>query len=433
MRLDGKTLTVSLCLLSLSAYLKAAPTSKQPTPAISTLSLTRDSISLIDPGEVLLHWTAPGDDSLVGRATGYDMRYLPESWGPINTDPEWNLAILCSGEPTPSPSGQVDSMIVADLEPGSGYYFCVRAFDDAGNYSGLSNSPLMVAAAGPPPDIMPPTLLSPPDGANISDFSPSLDWSDVSGADFYEVQVDNNSSFSSPERSSAPSVSQWTIIPDLVLGTWFWRVRAHGSPGFSNWTNPWSFAVAALPPFGPPVLLSPGNGATVYDVSPTLDWADVSDADFYQVVVDDDSDFSSLDRYSAQDSSRWTVSPELTAETWYWMVRSHGTPGFSGWSVVWHFTVSDSLPDYVPGDANGSGILNGNDVTYLLNYLRGGPPPPPPIWRADANGDCIVNGTDVSYLVNYLKGWGEPPIGSDCDPVVVGERPPAPDRTLEMH
>jgi hypothetical protein len=428
MRLDGKTLTVSLYLLSFSAYLKAAPTSKQATPASSSRSSARGPISLIDPGEVLLHWTAPGDDSLAGLASGYDMRYLPESWGPINTNQEWNLANLCSGEPVPSPSGQLDSMIVAELEPGSGYYFCVRAFDDAGNYSGFSNSPLMVAADGPPPDILPPTLLSPPDNADISDFSPSLDWSDVFGADFYEIQVDNSSNFSSPERSSAPSVSQWTVVPDLATGTWYWRVRAHGGSGYSSWTTPWSFVITILPPFGPPQLLSPPDGAYLGDHSPLLDWGDVDGAIFYQVVVDDDPDFSSLDRYSAVDSSGWTVSPDLPGGDWYWMARTRGSSGFSGWSDVWHFIASDSLPDYVPGDANGSGVLNGNDVTFLLNYLRGGPPPPPPIWRADANGDCIVNGTDVSYLVNFFKGWGQPPVGNDCGPVVARERQPAPDR-----
>jgi hypothetical protein len=32
----------------------------------------------------------------------------------------------------------------------------------------------------------------------------------------------------------------------------------------------------------------------------------------------------------------------------------------------------------------------------------------------DANGDCAVNGIDVVYLVNYLKGMGSPPVAGDC-------------------
>jgi hypothetical protein len=32
----------------------------------------------------------------------------------------------------------------------------------------------------------------------------------------------------------------------------------------------------------------------------------------------------------------------------------------------------------------------------------------------DANGDCRVNGIDVVYLVNYLKGIGQPPSVGNC-------------------
>jgi len=32
----------------------------------------------------------------------------------------------------------------------------------------------------------------------------------------------------------------------------------------------------------------------------------------------------------------------------------------------------------------------------------------------DTNGDCLVNGIDVMYLVNYLKGIGSPPIWGGC-------------------
>ncbi len=70
-------------------------------------------------------------------------------------------------------------------------------------------------------------------------------------------------------------------------------------------------------------------------------------------------------------------------------------------------------PPYEPGDANGSGDVNGLDVVYLVNYLKGGGPAPDPLLRGDANGDCVTNGLDVVYLVNYFKG-GPAPFRGNC-------------------
>jgi predicted glutamine amidotransferase len=84
--------------------------------------------------------------------------------------------------------------------------------------------------------------------------------------------------------------------------------------------------------------------------------------------------------------------------------------------------------NYIPGDANGSGVFNGIDVTYSVSYLKGMSPPPVDICpcpyhgllyaAADANGDCLFNGLDVVYSVNYLKTGRRRPIGCpDCPPI----------------
>jgi hypothetical protein len=71
-------------------------------------------------------------------------------------------------------------------------------------------------------------------------------------------------------------------------------------------------------------------------------------------------------------------------------------------------------PGYLPGDANSSGDVNGIDVVYMINYLKGGGQAPNPLLRGDANGDCSTNGVDVVYLINYLKGQGRPPVLGNC-------------------
>jgi Zn-dependent M28 family amino/carboxypeptidase len=74
----------------------------------------------------------------------------------------------------------------------------------------------------------------------------------------------------------------------------------------------------------------------------------------------------------------------------------------------------DFGPQYLAGDANANGQVNGLDVVYLVNFLKGGPRPPEPFLRGDANGNCEVNGLDVIYLVNFLKGLGAAPFYGDC-------------------
>jgi hypothetical protein len=67
---------------------------------------------------------------------------------------------------------------------------------------------------------------------------------------------------------------------------------------------------------------------------------------------------------------------------------------------------------YVIGDINGSGVANGLDVTYAVNYFENEEwiywcncPPYGQIAPAgDVNGNCQFNGIDITYLVNYFKG-----------------------------
>lgn len=97
-------------------------------------------------GEVLLHWTAPGDDNYQGRAAAYDIRYRQYIYGPIDNESRWQNATQVYGEPSPSLAGIRDSMLVSGLEPGERYYFGIKTRDEVGNSSGLSNSPSITAS-----------------------------------------------------------------------------------------------------------------------------------------------------------------------------------------------------------------------------------------------------------------------------------------------
>ena len=89
-------------------------------------------------GEVILKWTAPGDDENVGRATEYIIRYSERE---ITNYATWCEANDVTGEPVPKDARSEETFSVSNLTPGRKYYFAIRAVDDVGNKSILSNSP----------------------------------------------------------------------------------------------------------------------------------------------------------------------------------------------------------------------------------------------------------------------------------------------------
>jgi len=82
-----------------------------------------------------LRWTAPGDDSVFGRATLYDMR---RSSTPI-TELNFNTAAQVTGLSAPAAAGTAETFTVSGLTSGVQYYFALRSKDDAGNWSKISN------------------------------------------------------------------------------------------------------------------------------------------------------------------------------------------------------------------------------------------------------------------------------------------------------
>lgn len=111
--------------------LPAAADAVRPAP-ITTLAITGTTETT-----AALRWTAVGDDSVTGTATSYEVRY---STAPI-TAANWSAATQATGEPAPTAAGTVQNFTVTGLTRETAYYFAIRAADEAGNMSALSNVP----------------------------------------------------------------------------------------------------------------------------------------------------------------------------------------------------------------------------------------------------------------------------------------------------
>lgn len=90
---------------------------------------------------VTLVWTTPGDDSLTGVATAYDMRYSQQ---PI-VSTNFATATPVVSLPTPAPPGSTQSVTVNGLQGATVYYFAIKTVDDRGNWSAISNVVIRVS------------------------------------------------------------------------------------------------------------------------------------------------------------------------------------------------------------------------------------------------------------------------------------------------
>ena len=101
------------------------------TPPAAVTDLT---VGASTQTSLILTWTAPGDNGMMGRATEYDIRYSTSSGA------EWDTMTQVSGEPRPKEAGQSEGFDVSGLTPGTTYYFQMKTRDE-GNWSGVSNMP----------------------------------------------------------------------------------------------------------------------------------------------------------------------------------------------------------------------------------------------------------------------------------------------------
>jgi hypothetical protein len=111
------------------------------------------------------------------------------------------------------------------------YYLRVRAYSPDLNPGKFSKTYAFTVDSTPPP---PPTLVSP---ANVSATPrrPWLKWSATDGVK-YQIEVDNNVDFSSPEFSATTTKTSLQA-KNLLARTYYWRVRTSDAAG--NWSN-WS-------------------------------------------------------------------------------------------------------------------------------------------------------------------------------------------------
>jgi hypothetical protein len=213
---------------------------------------------------------------------------------------------------------------------------------------GASAGNLSFSVTLPPPN---PNSTNWPVGTVVPTSSqPTFDWSPVSGATNYTVQVSNQSGFPQKEaciacyesvqntftNTYAVIATSFKVPTALATGTtYYWRLRANTSTTQGVWSN--SFAFTVVNPPSSPLLVFPDNGATGLTGSVQLVWTPTANTKRYELQVSRDVNFANL----IQTTDTLTIStfrmPAFTAGSpvdYFWRVRSVGDGGNSSWTDV---------------------------------------------------------------------------------------------------
>jgi hypothetical protein len=262
------------------------------------------------------------------------------------------------------------------------FYWRVRSRDAVENVGAWSASRIINIY---PPLTLGPALRSPAASATTRSTQLTFIWDNVTNGNTYQIQIDNNNSFASPEQDYTGGEGELSYtVETLTGGIWYWHVRAinvFDEPG--AWSSPRSFTVDATPPLSP-VLSSPFDNAIVR-VTPEFKWSSAISASNYQFQYDITPDFLSPVYTSDWLTTTSHTPPAMTLDSYYWRVRARDAVGNVGtWSTIFIINIYPPIPvapvllspaasaltaDPTP-NFTWSGVTNGNTYQIQIDHLN---------------------------------------------------------------
>lgn len=180
------------------------------------------------------------------------------------------------------------------------------------------------------PQLKAPILRSPRSGGATNNTTPNFVWQKVAGAQSYNIQIDNNNDFTSPEHTINNIVGTNYNLTNLPEGTHYWRVQANdvsGNPG--KWSAVRTIIIDTTPPSAP-VLVSPVDAFNSLSRTITFRWQSSSGAVQYRLKINKDVNVFSNPTYTI---TLRTLSRRMTLPVgeYYWCVEARDALG--NWST----------------------------------------------------------------------------------------------------
>lgn len=200
------------------------------------------------------------------------------------------------------------------------YYYRVRA-ENAAAVSGWSQTRTAGVLPGTP------TLQLTPDATHPDAYL--LAWSQVAGADSYQLQESSNAGFTSPTTRYLGSALSYAVTGQAG-GDWYYRVAAANQAGSGAWSTTEISITVPAPALASPVLgaiSNPDHSDTF-----TLTWTTVSGATAYILEASPDPYFSVTTPVYTGGQAAFQMTTE-SGGYWYFRVRATAPGQWSAWSL----------------------------------------------------------------------------------------------------
>ncbi len=206
---------------------------------------------------------------------------------------------------------------------------------------------------------------------SISFATPTFSWDISEGAMSYDLQVDNDSNFGSPEINVTTAQNSYTHSDTLRNGLYYWRVRI-SRDGIQNSDKNWSDVKVFDLKLPVPKNLAPHipEKEKAVGTTPTFCWSPVMENDEgkpvfaawkYRVEVSKDPAFSPLYDNITTEQACWTPTKGYEDGTYFWRVALIDGKGKQGpFSPSATFTKQYRQPEL--DNLNGNIFVNGAPV-----------------------------------------------------------------------
>jgi uncharacterized lipoprotein YddW (UPF0748 family) len=282
-------------------------------------------------GKYEMHWDKPAPTPDGDTAFAYVVYRFENS--PLNLEDSTNLFGL-TGQTFLSSNDSRYSVT-------KGNYYAVTAIDRYSNESEISNIvtldlPLLIPSK--------PVLTSPANASQDLGTSTTLVWTASQNSERYFVQVANDSTFTSSIVLLAAEYKNTQItLSNIVPGQlYYWRVKAFGQVGESEFSDKYSFQ-SGIPLA--PILISPPHATYNVSLTPVFTWMKTNAATSYRFQL---ANFYSFDNntilldQTIPDTTFVVTTPLTPNKNHFWRVSAQNTYGTSIWSTGFGFKTTAS-------------------------------------------------------------------------------------------